>query len=348
MKKLFNNYLFNFFLILTLTVLGLWFALYDSYKTVIATVIAMPMYNIILFIAWGLIPQLIYGYILTLMARSMRQRYPYRHGLVNALVGTFVSGITPTAAGGQFAQTLAFKKQGLTTTQGAGLIWMDFFIYQVVLVGETFILFIWKMWDIGNPSITFVFAMALIINGFVILLLWIMVKFPKLYNIIINWAISMLGKMKFVKNKERIIDSWNNTLGHFSEAINSVAGNSKLVWQISGLYFLRFTIYFSTPFFIAKLLNLDVPFSMFFEFLALSSFVSMANTFVPLPGSSGATESLFVLVFSIIIGKAGAASMMIFWRFSTFYVPLLTGGVIFLRMRRSKRIPPLNQSRDPL
>ena len=53
MKKLFNNYLFNFFLILTLTVLGLWFALYDSYKTVIATVIAMPMYNIILFIAWG-------------------------------------------------------------------------------------------------------------------------------------------------------------------------------------------------------------------------------------------------------------------------------------------------------
>ncbi len=347
MKKLFNNYLFNFFLILTLTLLGLWFALFDSYKTVFATVAAMPMYNIVLFIAWGLLPQFVYGYILTLMARSLNQRYPYRHGLVNALIGTFVSGITPTAAGGQFAQTVAFKKQGLTTTQGAGLIWMDFFIYQLALVGETFVLFLWKMADFSNPSITLIFALALLVNGFVILLLWIMVKFPKLYHIIINWLISMLGKLKFVKNKERIIDSWNTTLGHFSEAINSVAGNKKLVWQISALYVLRFTIYFSTPFFIAKLLGLDVPFSMFIEFLALTSFVSMANTFVPLPGASGATESLFVLVFSVLIGKAGAASMMIFWRFSTFYVPLLTGGIIFLRMRRSKQISPLNQTRDP-
>ena len=348
MKKLLNNYLFNLLIIMTLTFFGLWFALYDSYKQVLATVIAMPMWRIGVIVFWGLAPQLVYGLILTLMAKSLHQRYPYRHGLMNGLIGTFVSGITPSSTGGQFAQTYAFKKQGLTATQGAGLIWMDFYIYQIVLVLETLILFLWKMADFPNASITLAFALALLFNVIVIVVLWIMVEFPKLYHFIFSWAITMLGKMRFIKNKEKIVDSWNEQMIHFHDAVGAVAGNKQLFWKISGLYALRFTIYFTTPFVVAQLLGLDVKFNQFIDFLALASFVTMANTFVPLPGSSGATEGLFVLVFSTVIGKSGAASMMIFWRFATFYVPLLTGGYLFMRLKRSRRFPTLQETtKDP-
>lgn len=338
MKKLFSNYIFNFALILTLTLLGLWFALFDSYKTVFATVAAMPLWRVGVMIAWGLAPQLVYGVILMIMARSLNQKYPYRHGLVNALIGSFVSGITPSATGGQLAQALTFKKQGLSTTQGAGLVWMDFYINEVVLVVFTLFLFILKMASFRNPAITFLFAFALLVNGAIIAILWIMVEYPKLYHIIFKWLITLLGKLRFIKRKDKIIEGWNNQMVHFHAATEAVAGNKALVIKIAALYGLRLVIYFTTPYIIAMLLGFQVTFGQFVEFLALAAFVSMANTFVPLPGASGATEGLFVLVFSTVIGKAGAASMMIFWRFTTFYVPLLVGGFIFIRRRRSKQI----------
>jgi uncharacterized protein (TIRG00374 family) len=322
MKKLFSNYLFNFFIILTLTLLGLWFALYDSYKTVFATVAAMPLWRVAIVVCLGLAPQLVYGGILTIMARSLNQKYPYRHGLVNALVGAFVSGVTPTAAGGQVAQTYTFRKQGMSATQGAGLIWMDFYINEVVFVIIALLLFVLKIADFKNPSITFVFGVALMVNVGIIAFLWIMVEYPKLYNTIFNWIITLLNKLRFIKRKDKIIDWWNKQMVHFHDAVEAVAGNKKLV--------------------------LSVTAGMFVEFLALAAFVSMANTFVPLPGASGATESLFVLVYSTVIGKSGAASMMIFWRFATFYVPLLVGGVIFIRLKQSKRIATLEENdKDP-
>lgn len=338
MKKLFSNYFFNFAFIVFLTLLGLWFALFDSYKTVFATVSAMPLWRVVIIVAWGLAPQFVYGVILTIMARSLNQKYPYRHGLVNALIGTFVSGITPSATGGQFAQTYAFKKQGLSATQGAGLIWMDFYINEIVLVGVTLFFFLLKMASFRSPSITLVFAIGLVVNISIIALLWIMVEYPKLYHIIFNWIIMILGKLRFIKNKEKIIEGWNAQMVHFHDAVEAVAGNRILVIKIAALYVVRLLMYFTTPYIIAQLLGLQVSFSQFLEFIALASFVSMANTFVPLPGASGATEGLFVLVFSTVIGKAGAASMMIFWRFATFYVPLLVGGFIFIRLKRVRRV----------
>jgi len=348
MKKLFSNYVFNFLFILTLTLLGLWFALFDSYKTVFATVAAMPLWRVGVMIFWGMLPQLVYGVILMTMARSLNQKYPYRHGLVNALIGSFVSGITPSATGGQFAQALTFKKQGLSTTQGAGLVWMDFYINEIVLVAFTLFLFILKMASFNNPAITFLFAFALISNGAIIAILWIMVEYPKLYHIIFKWLITLLGKLRFIKHKEKIIDGWNDQMVHFHAATEAVAGNKVLVIKIAGLYLLRLAIYFTTPYIIALLLGFRISFDQFVEFLALASFVSMANTFVPLPGASGATEGVFVLVFSTVIGKAGAASMMIFWRFTTFYVPLLVGGFIFIRRRRNKQIVTVEEiDKDP-
>jgi len=59
---------------------------------------------------------------------------------------------------------------------------------------------------------------------------------------------------------------------------------------------------------------------------------------VPLPGASGATESLFVLSFSTVIGKASAASIMILWRFFSFYLILILGGIMFFRVRHIKSI----------
>jgi len=132
-------------------------------------------------------------------------------------------------------------------------------------------------------------------------------------------------------------------LEHFHEALSAISDNKQLVWKISALYLLRFSLYFMTPFIVGKLLGLPIYWSQFMEFMALASFISVANTFVPLPGASGATESVFVLVFSTVIGKSAAASTMIFWRFTTFYVIIMVGGFFFIRLKNRASASSQNQ-----
>ena len=93
---------------------------------------------------------------------------------------------------------------------------------------------------------------------------------------------------------------------------------------------IRLTIYYSIPFFCAKALHIEVASSQLLNIIALSAFVSMINAFLPMPGSSGGTEAVFVLMFSTIFDVVDAASIMILWRSVTFYLTLIIGTVVFL------------------
>lgn len=335
MKKLTQNLWFNVFSILVLTFLGLWLALYDSYETVIETITQVELWRLLLIIGWGVLPTLIWGIILTLMARHVKPDYQYKQGLATAFIGGFMAGMTPSSTGGQVAQTGSFKRQGINASHGAGLIWMDFYLYSIGLVVFTLVLFVVKFRDFESLSITLIFGFGLIINIIIILVLFLMVEFPNLYRKITDWVVHYIATTKFVKNKEKMLQGWNDTMDNFHSALQSINENKAMIGLLLALNALRLAFYFSTPFAIAQLLELKVPWTEFVHLMALASFVTMANTFVPLPGASGATEGLFVLSYSTVIGKASAASTMILWRFSTFYMILFIGGYLYLHHKQS-------------
>ena len=336
MKKLLSNVWFSMFSIVLLTVLGLIFALYDSYKTVWTTISHLDPVRLVLIIILGVFTYLGWGAILTIFGRTIDPKYTFKNGVINAYVGGFMSGITPSSTGGQFAQIYAYRKAGLKSSQGAGLISMDFFLYQISYVILAIVLYVVYLSTYTGFAISVIFAISLFLNSFVVIVMWIMVQFPKLYHRLSYWAIILLHKAKFVKNKEKILETWNGTLTHFSESIEAISQNKKVFWVALSLNILRFLAYFSTPFFIAVLLDIPVTADQFLPILSLAGFVSIANTFVPLPGASGATESLFVLVMATIVGKGAAASIMILWRFTNFYVPVIFGGWLFIRLRNLK------------
>ena len=333
MKKLLGNVWFNMLFIVCLTVLALIYALYDSYQSVWNTIKHLDPVKLLLIMALGVLPYLCWGLILTILGRTINKKFKFKHGLINAYVGGFMSGLTPSSTGGQFAQVYAYKKHGMKASQGAGLVSMDFYIYQIAFVITAIVMYVLYISTYTHLAISLLFAMGLFFNSFVVVVLWIMVEFPKLYHKLTFWAIHLLHKLKFIKNKEKILEDWNKTLVNFNEAIIAVKENKLIFWKVLGLNILKNCLYFSTPYFIGKILSLPIPITDFFPMLALGCFVSVSNTFVPLPGASGATEGLFVVVYSTMIGKAAAASMMILWRFSNFYIPVLAGGYMFIRLR---------------
>ena len=333
MKKLMSNVWVNMLFIVSLTVAALIFALYDSYETVWETISTLDPLKLLLIVGLGLLPYLAWGYIITILARTIDKKFQFKHGAINAFIGGFMSGITPSSTGGQFAQAYALRKRGLKTSQAAGLISIDFFIYQIAIVVTAITMYIVFLSTANHAAISFVFGVGLIANSFVVVLLWIMVSFPKLYHKISFWGITLLHKMKFIKNKEKILEEWNKTLIHFNEAIEEVTRNKVVFWKVTGLHFLKLMLYYSTPFMIGSILGIPLSFGDFFPMLALGSFITVSNSFVPLPGSSGVTEGLFVLAFSTIIGKGAASSTMILWRFANFYIPVIVGGYLFIRIK---------------
>jgi len=130
------------------------------------------------------------------------------------------------------------------------------------------------------------------------------------------------------------VEGWHKILDHFYEAQSVITENRSLLGKLFGLNLARLLVYFVDPDLVIGLfLQLDIHWNQVVHLIALASFVSIANTFVPLPGAAGATESLFVLTFSTVIGKASAASIMILWRFFSFYQILLIGGILFFKVR---------------
>ena len=336
MKKLFDNIWFTLIFILILSGLALGLALYDSFPTVVKTLQEITIIQIILISSWSILPRLIHGCVLYTMAHHIEPSYKYRQGVINSFIEGFGSGITPSSTGGQFMQTYAFKKHGLKSSQGAGIVWLDFFLYSLSVVLVAVVLFLGQFTEFAHSSITFVFALGLLVNILMLVLLGLMVCFPNIYRKFMHFIIHTLEWLKLVKQKEKIMHSWNETLDHFYEAQTAIKDNKGMLWKLFGLNILRVLVYFSTPIMIGLILNLDINFSSVYTLLALASFINIANTFVPLPGAAGATESLFVLTFSTVIGKASASSIMILWRFFSFYLVLIVGGFMFFRVRHLK------------
>lgn len=333
MKKLLSQTWFTVLLILGLSALALGLALYDSFDTVLETLTNINPLILIIFAIWGLVPFVLQGFILSMMAKHLSPSYRFHQGFINALVGGFMSGVTPSSTGGQVAQSYTFKKQGLKSSQGAGLIWLDYFLYTISLVVLASLLFLTNVSEFAHSSITLVFGLGLLVNILIIVFLGLMVFYPKLYRRLMTALINFSEKIKLVKQKGKIVDAWHKILDHFYEAQSVITENRSLLGKIFGLNLARLVVYFSTPLIIGFLLRIELHWNQVIHLIALASFVSIANTFVPLPGAAGATESLFVLTFSTVIGKASAASIMILWRFFSFYQILLIGGILFFKVR---------------
>jgi hypothetical protein len=60
----------------------------------------------------------------------------------------------------------------------------------------------------------------------------------------------------------------------------------------------------------------------------MQSFLSLAVSFFPLPGASGASEGGFYIFFSDYFTKVPVYIAMIIWRFISYYSILIVGSIV--------------------
>lgn len=332
MKNTLRNYILNLLIIILLTVGALWFALKDNYEEVFRLICGMKWYWLVLILAWGFIYSVVAGWVLSLFGKRYKKDFTFRQGVENGLVGSFFSGITPSATGGQFAQAYIFKKQGVKLSDAASLLWADFIVYQTTMMAYVSVLFLLRYrhyMEIIGPLFLMI-LIGFIINIGVIGVLWTMALFPRMYQKFSSLAVRFLSKLHIVKDKEKTLSSWSHQLHSFTKEIQTLKHEKALICKTVLINIFRMTLLYSLPFVIARAIGVPLSISQLLDVIALSSFVSMANAFIPIPGASGGTEAVFVLLFASVLGKTNASSIMILWRASTYHLVMLIGAAVFI------------------
>lgn len=327
MKK--SKYLWNFLLILVITVIVLYFALKDDYQLVLSAFSRMNPFSMILILAWGLMYTIVWGFVYFVLGRKYKKTYSAGEGIIVALVGSFFAGVTPSATGGQFGQAYIFKKQGIKYADGASILWADFIIYQTTMMIYCTFLFVFKYGEFAGRSAWFLLVLAgYLVNLAVVLGLYTMALFPKVYIKLARLAVKWLDRLHLLKNSQATLENWTMQMTSFTVQIKELSQDKKSIFICFLINMVRLTLLYSLPYAVGWALGIQLPLKSLVEVIALSSFVTMANSFIPIPGASGGTEVMFSVLFSPLYGIMTNA-VMILWRLSSYYIVILIGGLTF-------------------
>lgn len=340
-----RKYILYISLIGIVTVLVLYFSFRGNTDAVLQTLSQLRFEFLILCVVAILGYHLLVGYILQLFARFYKKDYSLKSGYTNALIAALFHGITPFSSGGQFIQAYVFYKQGIDVGESASILLMDFIVYQTTMVLYTLCFIILKYSTYFSISSS-LFLLALIgfaINFCVIVGLWVLARSYKLHAWLTNKGIYILAKWKFIKNPEETVVKINSYLDKFNSEVARLANKKQLIFRVVLANILRLTIYFMMPYLCATALQIEMPFEYIIDVLALSSFVSMVNAFIPLPGASGGTEGTFMIMFSGIMSKENVICTMLLWRFVTYYFILIVGALAFARFKKNQPLRKIEE-----
>lgn len=339
-KKFLSSYTFNVLLIVALTLIVLYLTLQGNTEELIQTFRNANLGWVLLILALVLLIRILSGCSTKIETNLTHPEHTLWQSVVNAMTGGFFSAITPSATGGQFAQVYIFRIYGVPMSDSIGILWMDFIIYQAVMLLSVLLLIILRLPTfLMNYSRFFsLVILGFIVNAAVIVGLWALFTFPKFYTWIMTTGINIGSKLHLIKEPEKARSEINVQLKRFQEEVTILKSNRTMVLKSAACNFIRLMIYYSLPFFCAKALNVEVHVSQLLDILALSSFVSMINAFIPLPGAAGGTEATFLLMFSTIFSSVDTRAMMLLWRFTSYYFDMILGALVFftVKLRHSK------------
>ena len=335
-----KKYGLNFLLIAGFTAGVLWFCLKDNLTAVMGMMSQIQILWLILTVLLLILYQGSIGWVLTRITRGTQPRYRLTQGVLNTVIAGFFHGITPSASGGQFAQVYVFRKQGVGLSEAAGILWLEFIVYQAVMLLVTLALILLRLPYFYSRYSQF-FALVLIgfvLNSAVIVGLWALARYPRFYTWVSTTGLNLAVRVHLIHDREGAMVRLQEQLNRFEAETRQFSRKKKLLVQLVPGNIVRLVQYYSVPVFCARTLGIALDLPMVLDMITLASFVATVNAFIPIPGASGGTEATFVLMFSTILGTLSATSVMLLWRTATYVLPMAAGALSFLWVRGRKQV----------
>lgn len=247
-----------------------------------------------------------------------------------AMIGQYYSAITPFATGGQPAQVYSLVNDGAQVGTASSLMVTKLLIYQIAVTFYSIFMFLVKfsfLLQRAKPSLPFVITGCLF--NFIALLLIIGLFYNEELIRKIFYRFFIIGyKLKLIKDTEKLKDKLNTHLSDYKISIDNMKKDKKFSLILTIATFIQLTFYFSITYFV----YLAVGFSKarYLDIIAIQSLHYMAVSLMPTPGTVGAAEGGFYILYNSIFPKNIITFAMVLWRFIDYYFGIIVGGTVSL------------------
>ena len=322
-----KNLILNALIVLLIGSIAIFLVLKSDYHTIFNILKSIRYEYILICILIVFLWQFLIGLSLTIFSKTIKKDYKFSQGFLNALVAALFNGITPSSTGGQIAQTFVFRKQGIDTLDALSILWMEFLMYQLTMCFfSLFLILIRLKFFLSEYSNLFLFVIfGFILNFSIALGTYLLGRSNKVQEFILNKGIHIAYKFHFIKNLDETKIKLEEKINKFRDDCNKLHDNKKEFFICVILCILRLSCYYLVPYIIFIGLGNKFSFELLIDSIAMASFVAIVSNLVPIPGASGGSELIFILMFGHLFNDSSAKAAMILWRFFTYYFVMLVG-----------------------
>ncbi len=253
------------------------------------------------------------------------------------LCGFFYSNITPGASGGQPMQVAAMNKAGVPVGNGTTTVTIRLICNQfmVSVLSLAFLIanrgFIYRQLE---GAIWFV-RVGWVIN-FAVVPLVLLAAFRRAWiRKLVNGLISLLAKIRILKDPETTRRSSDEVLDTYHTALNSLLRSPgeiirQCLCSTASLLALTGSIVFVYHAF-------GMSGTPWYHLMSLAFVLFVSASYTPLPGASGAQEGGFLFYFRGIFTGGTIGLALLTWRFFTYYLFIFVGVINLLAEKITRR-----------
>lgn len=247
-----------------------------------------------------------------------------------SFIGFFFSGITPSATGGQPAQLAAMKKDGISLGSSTLALMTVAVFYKLILALTGLgILLLWKKGlslYLGNYMP--LYYLGIFLNSALVVLLFLIMIHGNWMETILLQAEKLCVKIHLCKPSEQRKKTFRRIISDYRQTLYFLLKNkSKIVVTIVCTFFQRCSLFLLTYFiYLGFGLSGHSPLLI----MTLQASVYIAVDMLPLPGSQGISELIYLSIFIPIFTDVFLTPSMCVTRGLSFYFLLIIGACVTL------------------
>lgn len=241
-------------------------------------------------------------------------------------IGAFFSAITPAATGGQPVEIYYMSKDGIKASNGTMAMLIQLCGFQISTLTLSIICGVLNP-DLLDGGIVWFYLLGLVINGFALAFMLLSVFSTKISTNLLNLLFKLMKKIK-VKNYKVKKKKLEEGLKQYTASAEYIKQNK--IEFIKGIarVFIQITIYHSIPYFIYRSFGLNDL--NFFQLFSMQAVLYTTVSGIPLPGSIGVSESLFLKLYGSAFGAKLLSGAMLLYRFVSFYLYIIIFAVVVI------------------
>lgn len=261
------------------------------------------------------------------LMRSLKQKVRLTHCFLYSFTGFFFSLVTPSATGGQPAQVVFMKKDGIPIHLSALVLLIVTITYKLVLVIIGLAVLAARparIMGFLRPAMGWIW-LGIALNVICISVMLALVFCPKLTRSLAMFCLRLFGRFIGRARREALEQKLDLAMESYGRASQYFGSHKGMIFNVLAITFLQRMFLFLITYLV--LLSFGIGHISPGEVIVLQAMISVAADMLPLPGGMGISEHLFRKIFLPVCGPLLITPAMIVSRGISFYTQLLISAV---------------------